>query len=62
MLPRELLAQIDQLIIGNFVPVFGFTPQLPELIEFLRMVEIEILVNGTPCAVQSSYNPPVGLI
>ena len=57
---RELAVQVDQFIVGSFIPVLGWTPQFPEiLLNLLGLVEGEVLVNSTPCAVQSACNPTI---
>jgi len=60
---HELPVKFHQLLIGSFVPVFGWAPQPMELILSARgediLIEINVLVNGTPCAVQSASNPAV---
>ena len=58
VLIQELAVQLDQFRV--FIPILGWTPQLPELLPNLfRVIEGEIIVNGTPCAVQSASNPTV---
>ena len=61
---RQLAVQLHQIDIGLFIPVLGFAPQVPEI--FLpiapRIIVGEVLVNGTPCAVQSTCNPTVDQI
>ena len=60
---HELPVPFDQLLIGSFVPVLGFPPQFIELLQSTRgqicLVEVEVLVNGTPRAVQSASNPTI---
>ena len=60
---RELPVKFDQSLVGSFIPVLGRTPQLPELLlNALRLIKKEVLVNGTPCAVQSTRNPAIDKI
>lgn len=60
---HELLVKCDQFTGGFFVQVLGLTPQPPEhLLNALRLVEIKVLVNGTPCAFQSTDNPAVNKV
>jgi hypothetical protein len=57
---HELPVQLDQFLVGSFIPVLGWTPQLPELLpDAVRMIEGEVLVYGTPRAVQSAGNPAI---
>jgi hypothetical protein len=49
---HELPVLFDQFLVGSFVPVFGWTPLVPEsLPNVLRLIEVEVLVNGTPRAI-----------
>ena len=60
---RELPVKFDQSLVGSFIPVLGRTPQLPELLlNALRLIKKEVLVNGTPCAFQSTDNPAVNKV
>ena len=56
---REVTVQLDQVIVEKFIPVLGPAPQFPELRleRGTRVVEGEVLVNGAPCAVQSTCDP-----
>ena len=57
---RELVIQLDQFLVAGFIPVLGWTPQLPEpLLNVSRLIQGEVLVNGTPCAIQSASNPAI---
>ena len=57
---RELAVQIDKFIVGSFIPGLGSAPLSPELLlNLLRMIEGEVLVNGAPCAVQGACNPTI---
>ena len=57
---RELAVQLNQFLVRSFIPILGWTPQIPELLPDARgLIEGKILVNGTPCAVQSTSNPAI---
>jgi hypothetical protein len=57
---HEPAVQFDKFLAGSFIPVLGFTPQIPELLQnALRLMEEKILFNGTPRAVQSASNPTI---
>lgn len=61
----KLMVQLDQLLVANFVPIFGFAPQFIEFLSkgrILGVVESEILVDGAPCAIQGTCNPSVDQI
>ena len=52
----ELVVQFDLVII----PILSCTPVIPKQFpKYRRMIEGEVMVNGTPCAVQSANNPTV---
>ena len=60
---HELLVQLDQFLVGNFIQVLACTPVVIErLHNALRLVEGEVLINGTPCTVQSAGNPAIGKV
>jgi len=57
---RELFVQFDQFLVASFIPILGSAPLFIELIpNRLRLVEGNVLVHGTPCAVQSAGNPTI---
>ena len=59
----ELTIQVDQLLAGGLIQILGFAPRIPELIsKVLRVIEGEVLVNGTPCATESACNPAINQI
>lgn len=57
---RELPVQVDQFTVGSLIPVPGWAPRVPEpLLNLLSVIKGEILINGTPCTVQSARNPTI---
>ena len=57
---RELSIQFDQFLVGSFIPILGWAPLFMELsLNLLRLIEVNVLVHGTPCAVQSAGNPTI---
>ena len=56
---REVMVQFDQIFVGGFIPVFCLTPLFSECLPELEIIEGKVLVNSTPCAVQSTCDPTV---
>ena len=61
---HELMVRLGQPIVTIVIPVFSFAPQFLELLMkvALTVIDEEILVNGTPCAIQSACDPAVNEI
>ena len=58
---HQLTVQLNQVLVGFFIPVFSFAPRLPEVLLTLtvRAIDLEVLINGPPCTIQSACDPAV---
>jgi len=56
----ELVVQFDQLLVVGFIPVFASTPLIQKLlVKGIWVINSKILINSTPCAVESAGNPTI---